>query len=62
MKLVVDNYLIQSQAESRLHRQGPVIPVHYVDADARQQCAHPERLGLTIQQQAAACRQAGVTP
>ncbi len=33
-----------------------------MDADARQQCAHPERLGLTIQQQAAACRQAGVTP
>lgn len=33
-----------------------------MDADARHQCAHPEELNLTIQQQAAACRQAGVTP
>lgn len=27
----INTYLLQSQAESRLHRQGPAIPVHYVD-------------------------------
>lgn len=33
-----------------------------MDYDARQQCAHPENLGLTIQQHADVCRQAGVIP
>ena len=31
-----------------------------MDADARNQCAHPERLGLNAHQQDAVCRQAGV--